>query len=243
MHQCVAILQARMSSRRLPGKVLLDLTGMPFVILAAKRAMNTGMHLIVATSDEASDDPLIETLSRFRIPFFRGPLHDPLKRFELALASYPDETTVVRLTGDNAFPDGAFISQILKDYQRRPVDILTTSGPDPEDGLPEGLESEVFSLKCLREAAHQATAPYEREHVTPWMRRNLKHRFFIKYQHLDFGLLRSTMDTPADYERLKMIFARVSRPLEESWYQLCEELLSMGQNLRPTTPSIKTAIL
>src|SRR5690606_496067 len=99
-------LQARSSSSRLPLKALLSIGGMPLSLLVARRAMNRGRPLLLATSAEASDDALAALFSGAGIPVYRGSLDDPLKRFAEAARGLRDEDWIVRLTGDNPLPDG-----------------------------------------------------------------------------------------------------------------------------------------
>src|SRR5579864_8401602 len=95
----VTIIQARMSSIRLPGKALLPVAGYPSAVLAALRAGNLGDEVVVATSNHSSDDSLAAQLSSHNIRVFRGPLDDVLGRYYLAVATLPDDCIVVRLTG------------------------------------------------------------------------------------------------------------------------------------------------
>jgi len=143
--RCVAILQARSNSSRLPGKSLLPIAGIPIVQLAAKRAANNGIEVIVATSDEQHDDYLAAIVSMAGISVYRGSLRDPLNRFVRALDEYPEETVVVRLTGDNVFPDGLFISEMLEEFLGRELRYLTST--EPGSGLPYGVSAEIMYLK------------------------------------------------------------------------------------------------
>ena len=101
----VIVLQARTNSSRLPGKVMLPIKGFPLVVLAAKRAGNTGRSVIVATSRETSDDGLVALLQSYGLKYFRGSLENTLDRIVKALVAYDDQTVVFRLTADNVFPD------------------------------------------------------------------------------------------------------------------------------------------
>ena len=130
----VAILQARTNSSRLPGKVLLPINGIPMVVLAAKRAANTGREVIVATSCERSDDALAELLTRHGVRCVRGSLNNTLQRFLSALEVYEADTLVFRLTADNVFPDGALLDEIERDFVKRELDYLCCNGE--VSGLP-----------------------------------------------------------------------------------------------------------
>ena len=107
------VLQARTTSTRLPGKVLLPVCGLPLVVLAARLAARDGIETVVATSDDPSDDRLAEALSRHGIRHVRGPLDDVLGRFIAATAALDDGDVCVRLTSDNVFPDGDFVRRLI----------------------------------------------------------------------------------------------------------------------------------
>lgn len=217
------ILQSRLASSRLPGKALLPVAGIPSVVLSARRAANTGLDVRVATSDASADDAIAETLAAACITCFRGPHHDVLARFSLATANLPDDGVVVRLTADNLFPDGAFISSLLEEFERCGAEYLGTGSP--EDGLPYGLSAEVFSVAALRAAQAHATTAHDREHVTPWIRRE---RSVAVYRHpgrqAHWPRLRCTLDTFDDYKVLLQVFRGESDPISISWRDLVSRL-------------------
>lgn len=159
------LLQARTNSSRLPGKVLLPVCGIPIAVLAALRAGNTGRPVIVVTSLEPTDDALCDLLKHWNIDHYRGELENTLKRFVDALDGLPDNHIVVRLTGDNVFPDGSFIDQLLEDFAARGLSYLCCGGE--ASGLPYGVSAEVTYAGYLREAHGQAETAFDREHVTP----------------------------------------------------------------------------
>src|SRR5581483_8120548 len=168
----VVVLQARTASTRLPGKALLSLAGYPTAVLAALRAGNFHDEIIVATSDQPSDDKLSEQLGRFGVCVVRGPLDDVLGRFHLAVSRVPDDATIIRLTGDNVVPDGTFIRELAQAFSESAVEYLSQSSPQSK--LPYGLGGEAFSAGTLRRAHAEATSAYDREHVGPWMSRNCR---------------------------------------------------------------------
>src|SRR4051812_23817156 len=110
----VIILQARSTSSRLPGKALLPVAGYPSAVLAALRAGNRGLPVIAASSRDSSDDVLIQAFHRHSVQTFRGPLHDVLARYCLAVTDMMDDTIVVRITGDNVVPDGDFVRELIE---------------------------------------------------------------------------------------------------------------------------------
>ncbi|HBM16712.1 MAG TPA: hypothetical protein DD381_10280 [Lentisphaeria bacterium] len=221
----IVILQARTNSRRLPGKVLLPINGLPIVVLAAKRAGNTGRNVIVATSNEQMDDGLCFTLSNFDIPFFRGNLDNVLHRFIACLAIYNDNTIVVRVTADNVFPDGTLIDLVESDFIKRQLDYICCIGE--ESGLPYGTSLEITRLKHLREAHDNAVDKHDYEHVMTYIARKYGRTYFQKYKHLQKSNYRSTIDTFEDYIRIIKVFKTVINPVSISFLELINNLDSI----------------
>ena len=108
----IVIIQARMSSHRLPGKALLPIENIPIIILVAKRAANTGRSVIVAASDKASDDILVKSLIKNNILFYRGSAENVLSRFAKIVKNFDNEQLIFRLTADNVFPDGKLLDEM-----------------------------------------------------------------------------------------------------------------------------------
>lgn len=193
----LVVLQARVSSSRLPGKALLDFHGLPLVILAARRAGNRGARVIVATSSDRSDDALAHTAALHGIDVCRGPLDDVLARFVAAIHGVCDDSPIIRLTGDNVMPDGELIADVLKDFEARKLDYITTT--DFKSGLPYGCAVEVTRACHLRKIANIAACPGDREHVTPMIQRLYGSEFYAGYQSLNASHLRATIDCLDDY--------------------------------------------
>jgi spore coat polysaccharide biosynthesis protein SpsF len=220
----IVILQARAASTRLPGKALLPVAGYPCAALAALRAANQGHRVIVATSTDASDDLLTQTLHSHKIEVFRGPLDDVLSRYNLASVGLPSGSVVVRLTGDNVVPDGGFVGKLaaaLADSRSEYV-----SAGSPQAGLPYGLGGEAFLVDALRKAHSSATSPYDREHIGPWMARNCRVATYSPFEleGRDYSHLRCTIDDEEDYRRIVRLFEGVNDPLSAGWLELLRKL-------------------
>lgn len=215
------VVQSRLSSSRLPGKALIELGGMPLVELVARRASRSGFEVVVATSVEAYDDRVAQHLDRVGIAVVRGPLDDVLGRFIDATSDMAPEDRVVRLTGDNPVADASLVQEI--------IDETVASGHDygrvDIEQVPEGLGVEVFSVASLREADREATAAYDREHVTPWIRRNKGE--YLAAPEADYGdptIYRCTTDCLHDYDRVSRLFDDVDAPVEVDWRKLITRL-------------------
>lgn len=195
--------------------------GMPLIELVARRASRTGHEVIVATSVEPYDDRIATHLQRVGVPVVRGSLDDVLGRFVQATEDMEPTDRVVRLTGDNPIADGSLVDELIvameaSGHAYARVDI---------DQVPEGLGAEVFSVEDLRAANQQATAAYDREHVTPWLRRELGELLFApKKNPGDPIAYRCTTDCLNDYDRISRLFDDEADPVAVPWDRLVEKL-------------------
>lgn len=225
MSRLRVVIQSRLTSSRLPGKAMLTVAGRPAVVLVAQRAAATGHEVIVATSDQSDDDVIAEELSRHGIATYRGSLSDPLGRIIGATADLGPEDLVVRLTADNVVPDGEFIDEIVADLRERDLSYVRVA-----TGLPYGLGAEAFTVGALRAAGEQAADAFDREHVTPWIRRNVGDAEFAP-SGLDAALhsVRCTMDTLADYVLAVAALRSVGAdPVTASWRTLVQAWFDVG---------------
>jgi spore coat polysaccharide biosynthesis protein SpsF len=216
----VAIIQARMSSSRLPGKVLQDIAGQPMLVRVLERARKakTVDDVIVATTTDSSDDP-IETMCRARgYLVYRGSMFDVLDRyFGAARAAQAD--IVVRVTADCPVIDPAVIDQVVEAFHAQGADFACNRLPPPwKRTWPIGLDTEVCSIAGLERAWKEAKLPYEREHVMPFFY-DVEGRFkVVVVDHdPDYGAQRWTVDTAEDLQLLREIFARFNGSNDFTW--------------------------
>lgn len=196
------VVQARMTSTRLPGKSLLPLGGVPLAVLVLRRATNTGREAVLATSSESSDDELASTVAAAGFDVMRGSRLDVLSRFLDATADLDDDDVVVRLTADNPVPDGELIDTLVG---RLHTDDLEYVHID-QDAVPYGLSAEAFTARALRSVASSGD-PADREHVTVSLRRRTTAAPFRL--GLPAGLrhgLRCTVDSPEDHTAMAAVF-------------------------------------
>lgn len=203
----VAILQARMSSSRLPGKVMKPLAGRPMVERQIERLRRSATlsRLIVATSDDASDDGLASFLQSIEIEVHRGPLADVLGRYVGAIEALGVSGQVVRLTADCPLADAGFIDDCVRLQASLAVDYCSNGR---NRTYPRGLDVEVFDAAGLLIAGRETQDPYDREHVTPFLYRNPE-RFTQGelVQAKDESALRWTVDTPEDFAFVEKVYA------------------------------------
>jgi spore coat polysaccharide biosynthesis protein SpsF len=162
----LVVIQARMASTRLPGKVMLPLEGRPLIswVLRAARATDLPCEIVVATSTEVEDDQIVELCAAEGASVVRGSRDDVLSRFITVLDANPAET-VIRLTADCPFLDPGIIRMAASAFSSGNVDYLATAFPRT---LPRGFDVEVVAASALRRAADEARG-YHRAHVTSYL--------------------------------------------------------------------------
>lgn len=201
----LAIIQARFSSTRLPGKVLKPILDKPMLGLQIERVKRCKKIdlLIVATSMERQDDSIKQLCDRMRIPCFRGDLDNVLDRFYQAALLYRPEH-IVRLTGDCPLADSDIIDQTIDFYLQGSYDYAYNA-VDPT--FPDGLDAEIFSFKALEQAWNEAGLPSQLEHVTPFIYQDVK-RFRVGsfMGREDLSHFRWTVDEQADFEFVKQVY-------------------------------------
>jgi spore coat polysaccharide biosynthesis protein SpsF len=203
----LAILQARMNSTRLPGKVLMPLAGAPMIVRQIERVSRARRidRLVVATSDHVSDDGLVSVVRREGIAVFRGSLDDVQARFIGALDAHGPADHVVRLTADCPLADPQVIDATVERVVSAHADY--GSNTPPHRTFPKGLDVEVMTAAALRSAALRATTPEEREHVT-WIlhHRPDAYRQAFYSQGPEEGDVRWTVDFPHDYAFVAAVY-------------------------------------
>ena len=208
----LAIIQARMTSSRLPGKVLLDLHGEPMIIQQLQRIERATSlsDLVVATSTDPSDDELADELSKRGYQVERGPLDDVLARFTTVIDRYQPQD-IVRVTADCPLISPVVIDQVVHAYLEAEVDYCSNTLTPT---YPDGLDVEVVRATVLQEVARRSTDPHEREHVTLGIYRHPE-----KFQLLnvtdpegrDHSDLRWTVDSPDDFEFVSWIYREIAQ--------------------------------
>jgi len=220
------ILQARSSSKRLPGKSLSLFKKIPLVVLCAKRLTNTGIKLVVATSNDRTDDYLCHILERNKIKYFRGSLKNVFSRFVQISKKLKNNDLIIRATADNPFPDGNLVKILVDEINKRKMDYLRIN--NKLHNLPYGISLEIFTAKKLKETNKKKLNKQELEHVTLNMyknSKNLKNTFIKKIQyHKKLSKKRVTVDTLKDYKRVYPIFENLKNPYQPKWKNLLKKL-------------------
>ena len=206
-----ALVQARMTSTRCPGKVLADLAGQPLLgrLLDRLHAVVALDAVAVATSVEASDDPIAAFCQARGAPCFRGGLHDVAKRLGDAAKRFGCDA-FVRVCGDSPFLDPALVDQAVTLFRRDAPDFVTNCLPKR---YPPGQSVEVVSLAAFRKAYPRFRTANHFEHCTRYFY-EYADRFFIRtiVATLDYDGIRLVVDTPEDLERMRVLARTATSP-------------------------------
>ncbi|MCI0577817.1 MAG: glycosyltransferase family protein [Chloroflexi bacterium] len=206
-----AIIQARMGSTRLPGKVMMEIAGQPMLWQVANRARQATLtdQVVIATSNQKGDDPVAAFCEQAEIPCFRGSETDVLDRYYQA-AQWIGADVVVRLTADCPLLDPTVVDQVAAAYLEGGCDYASNT---IERTYPDGLDTEVFSFATLARAWREAELLSEREHVTPYIWKN-SHLFRLLQvrQATDLSSWRWTVDEPEDLAFVRRVYERLYRP-------------------------------
>jgi len=219
----VCIIQARMASSRLPGKVLENICGHPMLYWVVTRAAEAKLidEIIVATTLDNSDDLISKWCLDHNINCFRGDGFDVLDRYYQTAKNYQADV-VVRLTADCPLIDPDLIDEVVSVFFEKAVDFAANRLPPPYTrSYPIGLDIEVASFSALEKAWYQASLPFEREHVMPYLY-SVKDRFstIILDAEKDYSDRRWTVDTPEDLEFIRALFNKLNCRLDFTWHEV-----------------------
>ena len=204
----VAIVQARMTSTRLPGKVLLPILGQPMLALQIERMRRAQLVdlIVIATTTNQADEPIVDFCKQHALLYLRGSEDDVLSRYAEAASVY-EADAIIRITSDCPLMEPTLMDQaVFKFAQARgQIDYISNM---LEPSFPYGLAVEVFSGEALRMAHLNAVQPAEREHVTPYIYRHPEQFHLQNFRHdVDLSNYRWTVDTPEDFDLVSKIFS------------------------------------
>ncbi len=199
------ITQARMTSTRLPGKVLMEAGGKSMLELHVQRLQQTGYEVVIATTINAEDNPIVDFALKQTVECFRGSELDVLARF-MTVQHEKKFDILVRVTSDCPLIDPALIQKGVQLYLRKKNDSLYVSNCFPRT-YARGFDFEVFSGKMLEEAFVSAVTEEDREHVTPYLWKNKPGHFHLENisQETNNSSFRITIDTPEDFELMQIL--------------------------------------
>ena len=209
----VAIVQARMGSTRLPGKVLLQIDGVPLLKIMLERVAKASMidETIIATSSLGRDNEISEFCYQNGVSCFRGNEEDVLSRY-YQCASKVNADTIVRLTSDCPLADPEIIDDAIALFLQTGADYVGNTIPPLTSHYPDGSDVEVFTMEALERTYREVTDPYDREHVTFHM---WKYDNDFKTAQLtrknDLSKYRFTVDYPQDLEVVRFVIKELKK--------------------------------
>ena len=215
----VAIVQARMGSTRLPGKVLCDLGGRTMLARVVRRVGRAALvdQVVVATTTAPGDEPIVEECGRLSAPCFRGSEEDVLDRYHQAALAY-QAGAVVRVTADCPLIDPEVTDQVIRAFLEQKPDYASNV---LRRTYPRGLDTEVITAEALARAAGEAREPYERAHVTPYVYRHPESfRLLSVTGQEDLSGHRWTVDSPEDLEFVRAVYGRMDGGDRFSWHDV-----------------------
>jgi spore coat polysaccharide biosynthesis protein SpsF len=201
------IVQARMGSSRLPGKVLKEVCGKTFLehLIIRLRRVKQADSIVIATTTREHDNQIVDLCNKLKIHYYRGSENDVLSRYYEASVKYGADL-IVRITSDCPLIDPYIVDKVISYYigNKDQVDYVSNV---LKRTFPKGMDVEVFSFSVLKEAYEEAKKDREREHVTPFIKHKPEkyHLYNIEYA-MDLSHYRLTVDTPEDMELIKNIF-------------------------------------
>jgi spore coat polysaccharide biosynthesis protein SpsF len=215
----VVVVQARMGSRRLPGKVLADVGGRSMLARVVRRAGRASRvdALVVATTDQPGDDAIVAECERLKVAVFRGDEDDVLDRYHGAAAAH-DAAVVVRVTADCPFIAPDVLDLVLAARERAGSDYASNT---LRRTYPRGLDTEVMTSEALGRACRDAGKPHQRAHVTPYLYENPALFRLVSVENArDLSGHRWTVDTAEDLALARALYARVGNDDEVAWEKL-----------------------
>jgi len=215
----LAIIQARVGSSRLPGKVLRDVAGKTMLarVIDRVRCIAGVNEALVATTREPADQAIVDECDRLGTPSFLGSQTDVLDRYYQAAMAYKADA-VVRITSDCPLLDPQVAERVVSVFHAGTWDYVSNT---LERTFPRGLDTEIMSARALARAWREADKPYQRAHVTPYFQQNPQiFRLRSVTSGGDFGDMRWTVDTAEDLEFVRAVYARLSPGAEFGWHEV-----------------------
>lgn len=234
----VAIIQARMGSTRLPGKVLKGIGGKSMLehVVARTERAETLDEIVVATTTEPEDEAIVSVAGELEVPVFRGRQQDVLDRYYHAARKY-DADVIVRITSDCPLTDPSITDRAVRAFKEHAPDYASTSLE--QRVYPRGIGAEVMTFEALQEAWEQADESYERSHVTAYIYQHPERFQLLRVpsQHGDYSHHRWTVDTPDDLAFVRAVYRRLNDSFA-SWTEVLEvvegevELMKINESVQ-----------
>ena len=216
----VALVQARMGSTRLPNKVMKPIQGIPMIELLLSRLSKANEidKIVVATSVDVRNQPLVEHVKKLGYACEQGSENDVLDRFVQA-AKIHQADVVVRITADCPLIAPALVDEVVRGFKAVAVDYFSNVDPPT---YPDGLSVEVCTFTALEKASRETSKPYDREHVTPYLRESGRFTTAgMKYSE-DLSSLRWTVDEQVDFIVVEKVFNHFHPRIDFTWDEVLQ---------------------
>jgi len=232
----VTIIQARMGSTRLPGKVMLDLCGETVLARVVERVRRSRLacEVVVATTTRPADDRVVEECQRLAVKVFRGSESDVLDRSYNAAKLFRADA-IVRICSDCPLTDPAIIDQTIQSFLAAQADYSSNA---LDRTYPRGLDTEVMTQQALARCWREARAYYQRSHVTPYIYENPDQFRIVRVRgEEDYSGYRWTLDTAEDLAFIRAVYARMEDKDWFSWRDVLRlleqepELMELNQHI------------
>jgi glutamate-1-semialdehyde 2,1-aminomutase len=216
----IAIVQARMGSTRLPNKVMKKINGIPMIELLLNRLSQSKEldQIVVATSTDAKNTPLAKHINLLGYSCEQGSENDVLERYVNAAKAHQADV-VVRITGDCPLVDPELVDECVRVFRAEQVDYFSNLTPP---SYPDGLDIEVVTLAALELAMCESDKPFDREHVTPYVREDSQFNTSSMQNDENLSSLRWTVDEPADFKVITNVFTHFAPDIHFTWQQVLE---------------------
>ena len=214
----VAIILARLTSKRLPGKTLMPILGMPLIELLIQRLSLSKKinQIVIAIPKNKKNKKLNIYLRKNKHQVFQGAEKNVLKRFYKAAKFYKADL-VVRITGDCPLIDSSIVDILINKLIKNKKDFVTNAAPPT---FPDGLDAEVMTFKSIKKCYKPAKSSYDKEHVTPYIRNSGKFKILYNHYKKDYSNQRWVVDEKNDFKVVKKIFEYFHPKINFGWLEI-----------------------
>jgi spore coat polysaccharide biosynthesis protein SpsF len=224
----IAILQARMRSSRLPGKVLMDICGKTMVARVIERVKKAEAinKIVIATTKKPDDDEIVNECKKTVDAIYRGSEEDVLDRYYCTAKKYGAHA-IVRITCDCPLIEPTIIDRVVRAFLKESPDYASNT---LERTYPRGLDVEIMTKDVLKKAWEEAEKPYERTHVTPYIYQHSKAYNLLSVKNAeDLSVGRWTVDTQEDLLFIREIYSQFKNQEDFSWRDVISLLVKNPQ--------------
>ncbi len=216
----VAIVQARLGSKRLPNKVIKPIKGLPMIEVLLTRLSQSKLvtKIVVATSTDSEDKKLKKLVNKLGYDCEQGSKNDVLNRYIYVAEKYK-ANIIVRITGDCPLVDPKLVDEVIEKFKNDSVDYCSNTNPPT---YPDGLDVEVFTFEALKKSSFMTTKSSDLEHVTPYLKESKNFKTSCLVNHDDISEMRWTVDESIDLEVVNTIFNNFTPDLHFSWLKVLD---------------------